>query len=233
MKFLKSLLLTASTAVTFAGSASSPDWGPADTVACYNVGPGIEYTKIIYHERPLIIWYTTIDLTNPYNQIEHRQSRNQVPDVNRWDIETFYRECSSPGHQVKVAWNHDFFVYEQGICIGMNVSDGRFTNLTGGRSMLAITKDRHAEVFRAPVAASVIAADGTEVGIDMFNNGALGMTGDCVFYNSLNSTMLSGEGTFIKVRPLSAWVVNGANTPCEVVEVSTSPLQTSATECVV
>ena len=233
MKFLKSLLLTASMAVPFAGSASSPDWGPADTVACYNVGPGIEYTKIIYHERPLIMWYTTIDLTNPYNRIEHRQSRNQVPDVNRWDIETFYRECSSPGHQVKVAWNHDFFVYEQGICIGMNVSDGRFTNLTGGRSMLAITKDRHAEVFRAPVAASVIAADGTEVGIDMFNNGALGMTGDCVFYNNLNSTMLSGEGTFIKVRPLSAWVVNGADTPCEVVEVSTSPLQTSATECVV
>lgn len=44
MKFEKILPLFLSL-TPVAGFAAPEDWGPADTVACYNVGPGIEYTK--------------------------------------------------------------------------------------------------------------------------------------------------------------------------------------------
>ena len=32
------------------------DWGVCDTLAMYNVGPGITYSKLVYHDKPLIIW---------------------------------------------------------------------------------------------------------------------------------------------------------------------------------
>lgn len=235
MKFEKILPLFLSL-TPVAGFAAPEDWGPADTVACYNVGPGIEYTKIIYPDYPLIMWYTTIDLSNPYNKIENAMSRNQVPDIDRWDVETFYNENSRPGHRVKVAWNHDFFSYEEGIGIGANISNGQVACKLDGRSVLAITADKTAEVFNSFVDARVIAEDGTEETIDVYNNSsALGDPdrGDCSFFNTLNSRTLSGTGTYIKVRPQGEWIVNGDDIPCEVLEISDSPLQTSDTDCVI
>lgn len=222
-------------ALSFAATSAfaNPEWGPADTVACYNVGPGIEYTKIIYPDKPLIIWYSTIDLTNPYNKVEQVMSRHQVPDVNRWDVMTHYKENSRPGHQVKIAWNHDFFVYESGICIGGNISDGQITHLLTGRSMLAITADKKAEIFLPGYDTKIITADNTEVGIDIFNASAAGLTGDCIFFNHLNGTTLSEPGTYIQVQPQQPWIVNGDDIPCKILAISNEPLQTSPTECVI
>ena len=112
---MKKTFLTVLSFILPAIAFSNTEWGAADTVVCYNVGPGIEYMKIIYPDMPLIIWYTTIDLTNEYNKVENVVSRHQVPDVDRWDVMTHYRENSYDGHNVRVAWDHDFFVYEQGI----------------------------------------------------------------------------------------------------------------------
>ncbi|MEF9924840.1 MAG: hypothetical protein RR854_09755, partial [Muribaculaceae bacterium] len=157
----------------FAKAATEPNWGPADTVACHMVGPGIKYTKIIYPKMPLILWYTVIDLTNPNNKIEQVQSRHAVPDPLRWDVMTHYKENSRPGHNVKVAWNHDFFSYEAGICIGNNISEGELTWTLWGRSLLAITKDKKAEVFQPNnIVCKAIAPDNTEVGIDYYNSSA-------------------------------------------------------------
>jgi len=225
--------LTLALSLAATSALANPEWGPADTVACYNVGPGIEYTKIIYPDKPLIIWYSTIDLTNPYNQVEQVMSRNQVPDVNRWDVMTFYKENSKPGHEVKIAWNHDFFVYESGICIGGNISNGQITHLLTGRSMLAITTDKKAEIFLPGYDTKIITADKTEVGIDIFNASASGLTGDCIFFNHLNGTTLSEPGTYIKVQPQQPWIVNGDDIPCKIVAISSEPQQTSATECVI
>ena len=213
---------------------ANPEWGAADTVACYNVGLGIEYMKIIYPDMPLIMWYTTIDLTNEYNKVENVVSRHKVPDVDRWDVMTHYRENSYEGHNVRVAWNHDFFVYESGICIGANVSNGQLTHRVDfGRSLLAITDDKKAEVFLPDFETKIIAADGTEVEIDSYNGRANELVGDCIFFNNLNGLTLSEDGRYIKVRPLADWIVNGENIPCEVVEISGLPLQTSASECVI
>lgn len=225
--------LTLALSLAATSALANPEWGPADTVACYNVGPGIEYTKIIYPDKPLIIWYSTIDLTNPYNKVEQAMSRNQVPDVNRWDVMTYYKENSKPGHEVKIAWNHDFFVYESGICIGGNISNGQITHLQTGRSMLAITTDKKAEIFLPGYDTKIITADKTEVGIDVFNASASGLTGDCIFFNHLNGTTLSEPGTYIKVQPQQPWIVNGDDIPCKIVAVSSEPQQTSATECVI
>lgn len=225
--------LTLALSLAATSALANPEWGPADTVACYNVGPGIEYTKIIYPDKPLIIWYSTIDLTNPYNKVEQAMSRNQVPDVNRWDVMTYYKENSKPGHEVKIAWNHDFFVYESGICIGGNISNGQITHLLTGRSMLAITTDKKAEIFLPGYDTKIITADKTEVGIDIFNASASGLTGDCIFFNHLNGTTLSEPGTYIKVQPQQPWIVNGDDIPCKIVAISCEPQQTSATECVI
>lgn len=225
--------LTLALSLAATSALANPEWGPADTVACYNVGPGIEYTKIIYPDKPLIIWYSTIDLTNPYNKVEQVMSRNQVPDVNRWDVMTFYKENSKPGHEVKIAWNHDFFVYESGICIGGNISNGQITHLLTGRSMLAITTDKKAEIFLPGYDTKIITADKTEVGIDVFNASASGLPGDCIFFNHLNGTTLSEPGTYIKVQPQQSWIVNGDDIPCKIIAISSEPQQTSATECVI
>ena len=75
-----------------------PEWGPVEEVESYTVGPGIKYTKYIYPDKPVILWFTEIDLTNPYNKIEQAQSRDAVPDVQRWDLPTFYKQNSRPGH---------------------------------------------------------------------------------------------------------------------------------------
>lgn len=125
-----------------------PEWGPVEEVESYTVGPGIKYTKYIYPDKPVILWFTEIDLTNPYNKIEQAQSRDAVPDVQRWDLPTFYKQNSRPGHNVKVAWNHDFFSYDMGVCIGINISNGEFAwRRDFARSLLAITKDKKAEIF--------------------------------------------------------------------------------------
>ncbi len=217
----------------FSAKAQAPDWGPADTVECHKIGPGINYTKIIYHKLPTILWWTEIDLSNEFNKVEQVQSRHQVPDVLRWDIMTHYKENSRPGHQVKVAWNHDFFSYDDGICIGMNISEGEMTWRLWGRSLLAITKGKKAEVFNPNnIECKAITPDGTSVAIDSYNASAQYLTGDCILFNKMNSLNLTEAGLYIKIQPQAEWLVNGADIPCKVTEISTTPLQTSATDYV-
>ncbi len=48
---------------------------------------------------------------------------------------------------MKVAWNHDFFSYDAGVCIGLNISEGEVTWTKTGRSLLAITDDSRGSVF--------------------------------------------------------------------------------------
>ena len=226
-------LATSACLLPMQSMAAAPDWGVADTVQSHMVGPGIEYTKIIYHSKPLILWWTVIDLTNPYNKIEQVQSRHQVPDVNRWDVMTHYRENSREGHRVKVAWNHDFFSYDMGICIGNNISNGEMTYTKWGRSLLAFTKDKQASVFNPQdMSCYVTAADGTTVDIYQYNRAATVLYGDAVLFNRFNSMTLTDAGLYVKFRAKGEWTVNGADIPCEVLEVSESPLQTTSADYV-
>lgn len=209
------------------------DWGVADTIESHFVGPGMKYTKVIYPQKPVIVWFVEIDLTNPYAKVEQVQSRHAVPDVLRWDVMTHYKENSRPGHQVKVAWNHDFFSYDQGICIGLNISEGEVPYTKWGRSLLAITEERKAEVFIPSLDSHITTADGTTVTIDNYNQPATGVNGDCVLYNRFNSSTLSSEGKYIAIKPLDKWLVNGNPIRCEVTQISDLPIQTTENQYVI
>lgn len=224
---IASALLTASLTSATAADQLVYNWGPADTVAHHMVGPGMEYVKIVFPDKPLILWWVEVDLSNEYSKIEQVQSRHAVPDPLRWDVMTHYRENSRPGHRVKVAWNHDFFSYDAGVCIALNISEGEMTWHKWGRSVLAITEDKRAEVFRAEFDAHITTPDGTQVTIDYFNALNGGIYGDCVLYNRFNSKTLTEEGKYISLRPLDAWIVNGGDIRCQVMEVSDQPLQTA------
>ena len=227
---IATLLFPVAASAAAADVIAEPNWGPVEEIESYTVGPGIKYTKYYYPKKPLLIWFTEVDLTNPYNKIEQVQSRKQVPDVLRWDLPTFYKECSSPGHQVKVAWNHDFFSYDMGICIGINISDGEFTwRRDFARSLLAFTKDGKAEIFAHSAVETKITADnGLSLDISCYNSDAITpLTGNCILFNRMNSRTLVDEGKYIALKPLGEWSVNGAPIPCKVLEVSDSPIQTA------
>ena len=209
--------------------AAETPWGIADTIDDYQVGPGIRYLKIHYPQHPLLMWVTEIDLTNPYNMIEQVQSNDKVPDVLRENVSSMSRRNSYPGHQVCAAFNHDFFSYDQGICIGLNVSKGEITQRhSDGRSIFAITQDKKAHVFHPRLDSRVILPDQTSVVIDNYNWWALAHYGDCVLFNRFNSLQLSDEGTYIQFKAIDPWVVNGASPiTCEVLSVSDIPIQPS------
>ena len=80
--------------------AQEPLWGTPDTLEHYTLGAGVQYTKIAYRDKPVLMWVTTIDLTNPYTQIEQVQSHNKVPDVSRETVMSMSRSNTYPGHRV-------------------------------------------------------------------------------------------------------------------------------------
>lgn len=218
----------------FSVTAAAPNWGVADTLEHYEIGPGIEYIKIRYESVPLTLWATTIDMTNPYNVIEQVQSNNSVPDLKRELVQDMSKRLTTPGHKVCAAFNHDFFSYDEGVCIGLNISNGVISMPAGsGRSTFAITQDKTASVFFPVPECKAISASGDEVTIDHFNWGAETIrNGDCVLFTNMNSLNLDAEGRYIKIRPRSNWIVNGTPTVCDVLEVSDLPLQTSDTDFV-
>jgi len=220
--------------VTLSLQAQAPDWGEADTLACHKLGPGIEYTKIYFTGKKMLIWVTKIDLTNPYNKIEQVQSHHQVPDLTRWTVPEHYRQNSRPGHKVCVAFNHDFFSYEGGFCIGMNISEGEIPFGNGwGRSTLAINKDKKAAVFNSGLDAKITLPDRTTVKIDHYNRAADWISGDCILFNRFNSMTLTNEGKYIKIAPKGEWTINGPDIPCQVVGISETPQQSSASEYII
>lgn len=231
MKFLKTVIFSG--ALLFGVNQAAAvdelvyDWGPADTIAHHSVGPGMTYAKIVFPNKPLILWWVEVDLKNEYAKIEQVQSRHAVPDPLRWDVMTHYRENSRPGHNVKVAWNHDFFSYDAGVCIGINISEGEVTWTTSGRSLLSVTDDGKAEIFRADLDAHVTTPDNTTVGIDYYNALNGGLYGDCVLYNRFNSKELVEEGRYVSLAPMDPWTVNGDAIRCRVEEISDKPIQTS------
>lgn len=216
-----------------AGQAAAPDWGVADTLEHYEIGPGIQYIKIRYESVPLTLWATTIDMTNPYNAIEQVQSNNAVPDLSRELVQDMSKRLTRPGHKVCAAFNHDFFSYDAGICIGLNASNGLISWSSGsGRSTFAITQDKTASVFFPVPQCSASLPTGESVAIDQFNWGVGYTNGDCVLFTNLNALTLDAEGRYIRLRPLGDWIINGEPTACEVLEVSDSPLQTSESDFV-
>ena len=185
-------------AAIFTGQAQEPDWGVPDTLEHYSLGSGIGYTKIAYQKKPVVIWLTTIDLTDPTTQIKQVQSHDKVPDVPRETVMSMSKRYTTTNHRVCAAFNHDFFSYDQGICIGLNVTNGEIPYGNGwGRSLLAVSADRVAGVFFPNLEGRAILTDGSQPKIEYYNSSADYMPGDCFLFNHLNSRTLTVEGLYI------------------------------------
>ncbi len=214
--------------------AQAPDWGEADTLACHKIGPGITYSKIYFKGKKMLIWTTEVDLTNPHNKIEQVQSNHKVPDLTRWNVMEHFRNNSYEGHQVCVAFNHDFFSYDDGICIGLNVSDGEIPYGGGwGRSLLTISEDKKANVIQPVLNCHVILPDESQVRIDFFNQHETGFSGNCVLFNRFNGKALTLAGKYILIKPQGKWLINGEDIPCEVLNISDLPIQNTKEEYVI
>lgn len=70
--------------------AQAPDWGKGDTIEYYSIGPGAMYARIEFTKKPLHVFQTTIDLNNPYNNVELYPSNLKTPDPQR---ETTSSQC--------------------------------------------------------------------------------------------------------------------------------------------
>lgn len=221
--------------VTGATLASAPDWGRVDTLEHYKIGPGAVYTKIHFPDYPLYIYTTEIDLTNEYTKIEQVQSNDKVPDLVRETTLSQSLRNTTDGHRVYCAVNHDFFNYERGTAIGINLSEGEIPysrSKNWGRSLIAFDKNNIASVFHPNTNMTVTLRDNTSIKIEDVNLG-LDESFEAVLYNKWNTYILSGDGLFIKFEPQGEWTFNGAPTLAKVIEVATTPLQNTKNEYVI
>lgn len=234
----KQLLLTLLGSISltaFAIVPPVPKWGNPDTLAHYQVGPGTYYTHVFFADKPLHVYVTKVDLTNPYNKMEQYQSNNRVPDKPRETTLSQTRSNSSVRHKVYAGINHDFYDFSYNhICIGLNARNGDIMYGGGwGRSALVIDKSKKAYVIEPRQESDVIFADQSKLRIDYFNSGYLGAgEQECILFNKYNSQTLKKPGFYVQFEPQRDLIINGAPTPCLVKEVSDLPLQTSASDYV-
>lgn len=216
-------------------NAQSPDWGKADTIEHYSIGPGATYTRMSFKKKKLDVHQTTIDLNNPYNNVELYPSNKKTPDSKR---ETTTSQCinnSYEGHRVFCGVNHDLFHYSgQTTAAGINVRNGEIVSHYGnwGRSILSINKAKKAEVFPPNFVASLIFHDGSSISIDNINESAYGIQGvrNCVLFNTFSSLTLSEVGSYVLLEPQSEWLINGEPTACKILTIQNEPIQPDGTK---
>lgn len=212
-----------------------PLWGKADTLEHYPVGPGVVYSKIQFPEAPLYVYVTQIDLTNPNNQIEQIQAENKVPSAT---METTTSQClqnTYTNHRVVCGVNHDFFSWETGTTIAVNINNGEIPSGSWLPSaMLAFNTEKEAYTFHGILDAQVVLPDKSTIAIDFFNSesGNLNTSKECYLFNRFNARTLTNKGTYVSIIPQKSWIVNGESVPCNIESISETPLQTSATRYV-
>ena len=224
------MLLMAGMVTALSAGAQAPDWGKGDTIEYYSIGPGAMYARIEFTKKPLHVFQTTIDLNNPYNNVELYPSNLKTPDPQR---ETTSSQCKSntyAGHRSFCGVNHDLFHYSnQTTAAGINARNGEIVSHYGnyGRSVLSISKDKVAEVFPPNFSASVIFGDNTRLNIDNINESAYGIQSvrNCVLFNPFCSLTLNESGTYVLLEPQGEWIINGEPTACKVKRVSQEAIQ--------
>lgn len=103
-----------------------------DTITHQAQGPGIIYTELHAPDEPLWINVLVIDLTNPYSSIETVCSNDKMPDMARETTSSMTQRNTYEGHKVVGAVNGDFFSYDPGNSLGMQVRNGEIIKSYGG-----------------------------------------------------------------------------------------------------
>ena len=216
-------------------------WGKPDTLACYPIGPGVDYIAINYEKAPLRVFVTRVDLTNPENDIEHFQL--DIPSTGYAVSKQCELNWDLYGKRVVSAANHDFFYGSAGgyVPMGSNVRNGQVTHANylntskGNIQVLAFDQEKQPKVFHATLKMRVFFENGKSLPLDRTN--LRWYTGntipadeldkiEAVFFNAHydypayeNTTNL--DGTFVEVRPLEEFTTNNADgTRCEILRIA-------------
>ena len=94
---------TAHAAIDVGGTAKQ-----VDTLECRTVGPGVQYVRMHMPEYPLDVYTLTIDLNNPYNDVnafigkDHAGSTEAMTEA--------YTRLSTPGHRSIGSINGNFWI---------------------------------------------------------------------------------------------------------------------------
>ena len=87
-----------------------------DTLECRTVGPGVQYVRMHMPEYPLDVYTMTIDLNNPYNDVDAFIGKNHAGSTEA--MTSAYTRLSTPGHQSIGSINGNFWIVS-----GQNMDD--------------------------------------------------------------------------------------------------------------
>ena len=87
-----------------------------DTLECRTVGPGVQYVRMHMPEYPLDVYTMTIDLNNPYNDVDAFIGKNHAGSTEA--MTSAYTRLSTPEHQSIGSINGNFWIVS-----GQNMDD--------------------------------------------------------------------------------------------------------------
>ena len=221
--------------------AQSLSWGIADTLSHHSIGPGVFFTELIYPEKPLAIYITTVDLTNPHNLIESYPSNGKVPDASGQTTSAQCKDNTTEAHRVVMGINHDFFDINGGVAIGTNIRNGEMTHngewqngKLMNRAVLTIDDTKRANILNPVYFMNIIFPDQKKMEIEMVNDRSddLHQTKKVVLYNRFNSKELKTPGTYATIKPLDIWTFNGDPIRCIVESTGQNPIQPNSEQYV-
>lgn len=187
-----------------------------DTLVTTPVGPGMHYLKLRDLSIGCNINVLKIDLTAGNNFLETVNSNDRIPDPTRERTSSMTSRNQSTGHKVVGAVNGDFFAYNPGISIGLQVRNGEFVKAYGGShgvslgsgGTLAIGKPRYSGTMYSSTSRTI---DGVNMLLSDIQNWYPQLIDNrLVMYNDyFDNTINTGEGeTKMTVQPVEAWKIN-------------------------
>lgn len=108
----KALLITPLLLLYGAGTSATINVGgvakQVDTLECRSVGPGVEYVRMHMPEYPLDVYTLTIDLSNPYNDVNTFIGKDHAGSTEA--MTQAYTRLSTPGHRTIGSVNGNFWI---------------------------------------------------------------------------------------------------------------------------
>lgn len=181
-----------------------------DTLASYNVGPGVKFIRINAPALPLNINVLEVDLKNPGVRMESAKSNDKLNGGAEKTSSMSLRK-NFDGHYVIGAVNSDFFSGGSlGYPIQMQVLNGEILHrerTDGLYASVAFNRDNSVE-FTSPVFSGSVTTKAAKLAISGVNESRA--ADKLVMYNSLfgSSTNTTAAGTEAALHPVGEWYVN-------------------------
>jgi exopolysaccharide biosynthesis protein len=171
------------------------------------VGPGMVYYRLVAPSVPWSIDMLVVDLKNPYLKIEAAKARD-LRAGGRETTSAIAARRNRPGHQVVGAINADFFNLGTGETSGVHVGAGEIVRRENPNHPAIGFDAANRPQLSRPVVGGTLRTRAGSLAIGGYNEAR---TNDrLVLYNRYigAATGTNAFGTEVRVRPVSAWIVN-------------------------